>query len=262
MANSAPDQFQCPSCGRRFTWKPAFAAHNVKCTCGAVFNPKLPRNTAAPPNKRRGDPRAASPPVQSSAPSAAMASAHAAVVAREAQERSTAVVDIAAFPITHRAHPSVPEEDDPHRFRHFYFPLILLLAGAMIWLVLGIFSQPAAGRGIVFNIAMVIVTMACNTAVMLVAMIVAAYVLSVNCGQVGQVLIKLSAMAVFCGAIFVFIAQLDPHSLRGPILAWHVVVLFYWMLYSILFELDVQETVMSVAIVAIAQAVVAWVVMH
>ena len=63
--------------------------------------------------------------------------------------------------------------------------------------------------------------------------------------------------------IFLLIAQLDyKHSLRGPILAWHVVVLLYWMFFAILFDLDVQETVMSVAIVAMAQAVVAWIVMH
>jgi hypothetical protein len=246
MAEPTAGEFGCPSCGRRFAWAPQYRGRKVRCGCGIVFEPGQVEEAA----------RAAT--------AASMESAKAARMAREHREQSAAVAAAAAaFPTRTRRGQEFAPDEAPSPMRNFYLPVAMLGLGGLLWFGQGLLAPAVPGRGIVFNIAVVAVGMACNIAVMLAAMFVAAYVLGVNYGPIGQVVLKLAAMAVICGAIFLLIAQLDyKHSLRGPILAWHVVVLLYWMFFAILFDLDVQETVMSVAIVAMAQAVVAWIVMH
>ena len=44
MASSREDRITCPSCGRRYVWKPQFAGRKVRCKCGESM--RMPKPTA------------------------------------------------------------------------------------------------------------------------------------------------------------------------------------------------------------------------
>jgi hypothetical protein len=46
----------------------------------------------------------------------------------------------------------------------------------------------------------------------------------------------------------------DQYSVRGLVLALHVVVILYWIGFTYLFALDMQETMLAVAIITLMHA--------
>lgn len=82
-------------------------------------------------------------------------------------------------------------------------------------------------------------------------------------GSVPVTVLKLCAIAVFGSIVFAVIAALlSSDDLRGMILAWHVVLLFNWIMFSMMFHFDLQESLFAVALVGILQAIAACALWH
>jgi hypothetical protein len=167
------------------------------------------------------------------------------------------------FP-TRRRNAVTQEMTDPerHPVRDFYAPIVLLIAGVLAWFGLGLFAPLYPERGLWISAAVILTAFITNLALLLSGVFLASMILSINFGSLSQAILKLSAIGTFAGAIFMLFARLDIRSMRGPIMGWHAVVLLYWFFFSNLFELETQETLLTVAIVAFTQAAGACIVLQ
>ena len=101
------------------------------------------------------------------------------------------------------------------------------------------------------------VFLALMTLTMLGGGVIAGVLLGIEFGPIGRVAFKFAGTAVFAGAVALAVAGMDKtDSLTGPIVAWHLVVILYWISFHLFFDLDLQENLLSVAIIALLQACV------
>jgi hypothetical protein len=150
------------------------------------------------------------------------------------------------------AHRVQEEQDTYSPLRHFYLPIALIIIGSLLWIAQAT-VQPLR-QNLIVSLALVLIMVVTSLAIMLAGAYVCATLLSVNFGSLGSAVLKFSAAAIFAGAIALFIARLDRADVRGLIIAWHAMVVIYWVCFYLFFELDLQETLMSVAIISLMQA--------
>lgn len=142
-------------------------------------------------------------------------------------------------------------------FKSFYLPIAMIAAGMLFRLGQLLLSSRAGGLAVALG--MVGFEIVLGVAIMLLGALIAATVLNVNFGSVGHAALKLCAIAICATAVGHFVASIDkiPDGITGPIVALHIMILMYWGLFSYLFDLDLQETIMSVALIGFLQASVA-----
>src|SRR6266700_3953176 len=135
------------------------------------------------------------------------------------------------------------EESEYSAGRDLVFPLCMLVAGLAIWsvqtLLRPLASSTAAGLLLGFFLFV------CMVVVML---------LGANYGSLGSAVFKLAATAILASGAFVFCASLDMTTGRGPITGWHAAILIYAIAFKTMFDLDWQETLFTVGIIALLQA--------
>jgi uncharacterized membrane protein YfcA len=100
---------------------------------------------------------------------------------------------------------------------------------------------------------MVVLAMVLNVGLSFAALVMAASFVGVDLGRWSQAAVKIAAIGTLAGAIGGVLSGLDMKLLNGPVLALHVVVLVYWIMIYMFFDLDVQETLLTVAIVTAFQ---------
>ena len=135
--------------------------------------------------------------------------------------------------------------------REMYLPIGLLLLGVGFRIGQVVIDSGGPGGGVAGATIAAIVGVVLNVGVTLAGVFVAAKVLSVDFGPVGELILKVTAVAVLGGAVGAFIVSLSPKDMTGPIVALHVLVVLYWILFYSFFEIDVQESLMTVAIVTL-----------
>jgi hypothetical protein len=93
--------------------------------------------------------------------------------------------------------------------------------------------------------------------VMLGGTALAGRILDIDFGSLGRAALKLCATAVFAAGVGSFVAAMDrdSFSIGGLVLAWNLSIILYWIAFAYFFSLELQETVLTVAIVGILQAV-------
>ncbi len=149
---------------------------------------------------------------------------------------------------------SAPEEAS--RFRDLVLPSGLLVLGMGIMIALGLYgvSGESNARAIALNavfLLLMILTMMGGGAI-------AGVLLGVDFGPIGRVAFKFAGTGAFTAAVALTVVGLDKSdSMTGPIVAWHLVVVLYWICFYLLFDLDLLENLVSVAIIAFMQAAVA-----
>jgi hypothetical protein len=144
--------------------------------------------------------------------------------------------------------------------REIVFPIIMIVAGLAIWSAQSLL-RPLAGS-IAAGLLLGFFLFVCMVVVMLIGVLASAKVLGTNYGTPGSAVFKLAATAIFASAAFVFCASLDMTSGRGPITGWHAAILIYAVAFKTMFELDWQETLLTVGIIALLQALSFLVILH
>lgn len=140
-------------------------------------------------------------------------------------------------------------------FRDFYFPLMLLILGLAAWIGQALFRPlgKSPGAGLVVSLILLVF----GVVIMLAGVFVAAKMLSINFGSSGSAAFKLVATAICGSAAFAIFASVNLQSAGGPIVGWHALILVYIIAFKTMFDLDLQETLLSVGIIGILQAIAA-----
>lgn len=161
-----------------------------------------------------------------------------------------------AFPRMRRAaHDMASDDDDASRFRDVYLPIILLAIGAIGRLTQMIHFTSTNSLTVGHAIALLVCELVICGAAMLVGVLAAAQILGTTFGEPKQMALKLAAMALFVAAAGYLIASIDHdrYSVRGALLAWHLVLILYFILFRVLFSLELSESLVTVVIVFLLQ---------
>src|SRR5439155_8468829 len=128
-------------------------------------------------------------------------------------------------------------------------PIGLAVVG--IGLRVGQFFLPGfTGENALVAIGVIALAVVLNVILMFCAVVVAAQFVDADFGSVHTAIIKLTGTSIVGGAVAGFMGSLDwGVGMQGPILALHAMLLVYCVLFYMLFDLDLQETVLTVVIV-------------
>ena len=284
MGSETGYRFLCPGCSASFGWKPQYAGRRIRCKCGQVFMPPDPATAAAAedpdPYDVSGEPPPAAPPRQApprQAPPrpaavpptalAPVAPVHApAAAAAAAPDR---LAGVAALYPGRRARPVAEEADagqEGSALKDLYVPIALLVLGLGMRVAQllaanenrankwgGDVGTPDDATKVVL---LAVFQMIISGGVMIAGATLAAALLNLNFGPLGRAAVKLCALAVFAAGVASWVAVFDQdrHSVTGLMVALHIVVIIYWVGFVYLFALDVQETLLAVAIISLMHA--------
>jgi hypothetical protein len=158
------------------------------------------------------------------------------------------------------------EPEEGSNLKNVYVPLVLLAVGLGLrvsqlvyananrsnkWAATGdAVAQP--GRAVLLALCELVI----STTIMVCGATVAAMVLDINFGPIGKAGLKLAATAVFATGVAGWVAIFDParHSITGLAVALHIVVIIYWIALAFFFSLELQETMLTVAIISFIQS--------
>lgn len=161
-----------------------------------------------------------------------------------------------AFPRTRRAaHDMAADDDDASAFRDWYLPIILLALGAIGRLMQMIRFTSTHELSVGFAVGLLICELVICGAAMIAGVLAAAQILGTSFGEPKHIAIKLAGMALFVAAAGYLIASIDTDrfSVRGALLAWHLVLILYFILFRVLFSLELSEALVTVVIVLLLQ---------
>lgn len=230
--------FGCPHCGKKFNYTEALKGKTVRCKCGKFFEVR-PQEVSAPDNDYAlVDEEIPLPPMAGESHQA---------------PAKPAVPMMHAIPVPRLAGIEPLQNIDTPAWKTHYLPIALLIAGLAIWIFGGVLT--ASGGHNAHAILRIGLLLAANVAVMMLGGLLVGTLLGVEFGPLGRVSIQFSSIAVFASAVAIIVSRLDKsHSMTGPIVAWLLIIIIYWALFSLFFELDVQETLLTVSVIAVLQA--------
>ena len=162
------------------------------------------------------------------------------------------------------------EEADPARegsnLKDLYIPLALLVLGLglrVAQLLVANNNRASKWGGDVDTpgdprkaVLLAVFQMIISGGVLIAGATLAAVILNLNFGSLGKAALKLCAIAVFATGVASWVALFDQgrYSVTGLMVALHIVVIIYWVGFVYLFALEMQETLLAVAIIFLLQA--------
>jgi hypothetical protein len=239
--------FTCTACGKHFAYKPQLEGKRVKCACGNVFTAL--RDRAEDEYDLAPDDAPSSP-----RPTPAPAQALPAVAAQHEQPRA-APVQISQDKVLQYAHAPPRREEDMElqkssSLMNLYLPIAMILIGVVLRIA-PFFIHGILQQGTLVMIAAAIGALVVNVVLMLCGVLIASQFLDADFGSLRSAVLKLTATAVVGGGAAGWLLSLDwAHGgVQGPLLALHAMILIYWIMFSMFFELDLLENLFTVAIV-------------
>ncbi|MGB7158973.1 MAG: hypothetical protein WBD40_12950 [Tepidisphaeraceae bacterium] len=238
----------CPECHKRYPWRDNLEGKKVKCKCGNVFEAALDLEGAVEPDDHTYDVSSDDDLFAGAQPAPPMPSATSAPVGSVAdaypQRRSKLLTYAHARPgESEQKRASSPLKD-------WYLPIGILGLGIAFRVGQVALESGAAGAGTAGLIGAATIGIVLNVVLTLVAVGVSAKLMSIDFGPLPELILKVAATAVLGGALAALTVSIFPKDdMNGPIIALHVVVVLYWILFYMFFEMDLQECLMTVAIV-------------
>lgn len=242
----------CPECHKRYPWRDSLEGKKVKCKCGNVFEAALDLEGALPDHDDRTydvaqdyvaptEPRAISTaaPIVPAAAGGSVADAY-------PQRRGGKVLTYA-----HATPAEAAEIGERSMLRELYLPIGVLAVGGACWVgQVMLASNAGTGASTAGLIGAAFFSIALSIVLTLVAVAVSSKLMSIDFGPIPELILKLTATAVLGAAVGALTLGIFPKDdMNGPIIALHVVVILYWVLFYTFFEMDLQECLMTVAIV-------------
>jgi len=249
----------CPKCHKKYPWRDNLDGKKVKCKhCGHVFEAALDLDGQIDEDDRTYDVAADDDPFAGAQPAPPMPAAPAPIapagggggmgggsIADAYPQRRSKVLTYA-----HARPGEMEQKRASSPFRDWYLPIGVVLVGAMCWVGQMIFEHGSAGTGTGALIGAAVMVIAINVVLTLMAVGVSAKLMSIDFGPLPELILKVAATAMLGGALGALTISIFPKDdANGPIIALHVVVILYWVLFYMFFEMDLQECVMTVAIV-------------
>jgi hypothetical protein len=234
----------CPHCRLRIAWQQKLEGKRIKCKCGNIFegaldldeNPEAentydlaPDALPIAPDLARHDASVVSPP------------------------RAAAFSDGRVLSYAHARPDEVEQRRMLAPLRDLYLPIGLLVLGVAFRAGQVMVDSGRAGTGVTGALGAATVGVVLNVGLTLAAIFVASKLMAIDFGSVGAMILKSTAMAILAGAVGALIVSISPKDMTAPIVALHVVVILYWVMFYNFFEIDLQETLMTTAIVTVFQ---------
>ena len=223
--------FNCPKCSAELLWYPQAAGRRVSCPCGHVF---------VAPTRSAVVNEPAPPP-------------------RESPKRAESLASIYGRPRRR----IVEDDETGGPIRNWVIPSILIGLGLFVastqvtWRPKEIpFKMDLSPVQMLVILAAVVITLLATVGAI-------AALMTIDLGRTGPAIYKLCSIPLFAGPIALAVARLDsaPMSITGPLMGWHLLVLIYWGAFSLLFKLELWETILICFTVALVQALVLWAIM-
>ena len=229
--------FYCGHCNKQFPWSSERAGQTVFCSCGnPVRVPRAPHGSAAPP-------------------------VVASVAAPNEAAEPVATADLRDNPVIRYRTQPVEEEAANWRgsirgseLRHLIIPVSFMVLALVVRFGLVFATNDPAGKSMIVQAGVAAGTMALNTLTLFIALAGVARFTGAELGPLPLTLIKLAAIGMLGSVIMGVAAMYEMQGHSAGIIALHVLALLYWVLFSLFFELDLQENLMAVAIAGLLQA--------
>ncbi|HEV2293384.1 MAG TPA: hypothetical protein VGR35_05980 [Tepidisphaeraceae bacterium] len=240
----------CPNCHKRYPWRDSLEGKKVKCKCGNVFEAALDLEGALPDHDDRTYDVAADyvPPMEPRAMSTTapiMPAEIGSVASAYPQRRSGKVLTYA-----HATPAEAADIRERSMLREWYLPLGLLGVGLMCYVAQIVFSSDAAGTTAAGQAGAAFLGILLEIGLILAGVGISSKLMSIDFGPIPELLLKIMATAVLGAALWALTVSIFPKDdMNGPIIALHVVVILYWVLFYTFFEMDLQECLMTVAII-------------
>jgi hypothetical protein len=232
----------CPECHKRYPWRDSLEGKKVKCKCGHVFEAALDLEGFLPDHDDRTYDVAADyvPPSMEPVEGVGVGGS----VADAYPQRNSKVLTYA-----HASPAEAAELRERSVLREFYLPVGILLAGFVCYLAQILFSS-AAGSSAAGRAGAAVVGIVLEVVLILIGIGISSKLMSIDFGPIPEMLLKALSTAVLGAAMAALTLSIFPKDdMHGPIIALHVVVILYWVLFYMFFEMDLQECLMTVAII-------------
>jgi hypothetical protein len=250
MVAAMEARFACEECGKSYRWQPQLAGRVVKCACGKVMT--------APPTRpdADGDLYDFAEDVPSKQRVAAVARDPGPMPTTPAKAGEGAVASFSkTIEYQKPTTPGNPTEIDrlfPDRVRDLYMPLVLIGAGTLVHIIYamiqvrgGAYSLPHAMTRLCWSVVV-------DTAMMLVAILIAGKARGINFGPLPVAIIKLCAVSLTPSAVAIVVL---PFAILLPFLGWILAVLVqfcaYFAVIGALFDLDQNDTWYCICVIFI-----------
>jgi hypothetical protein len=259
---------ECPGCGKRFSVAAQHAGRRGKCkACGVMVTIPAPAQPAQQDDLYDFAPGANVPPSgpqPTPLPWAQAAEPPVLAYSRPAPKRAGQAAQF---------DPSDPFEGN--KFKNLYFPLALIASTALF----NFFSDSVLTHnstiGMVAASVKMVIKLAVEIPVMLIACLLAVKLLDAAFGPLGPAIIKLSAIALAPDAVqdmIVLVAYLLGHASRNPrdipvdtaigaIIGWLISLIVYFKLFMYFFDLELGEAYRLIIFVWFVRLVLVWLVM-
>lgn len=239
MNTFASINFPCPECGAMFALTAKVASRKIQCPCGRVFvAPPMPELPEEPePYDIDGNQAAAGSQAMSSPVGRGTGGGHAELYPQ------------------HRVRSLSTDDSEPEfsAVRDRVVPIVLLAAALSLRVGEIPYDRTLGGANLAAALGVMVFQIVLAVALMLGGVLVASKILATNFGPVGTALLKLSGMAIFAWAIGAAIVVALNYEIRAYVIAIHVIFIIYSVTFWMLFSLDVQEAILTVAICALLQ---------
>jgi hypothetical protein len=242
--------FACPQCGKQFVWVGRIAGTRVNCTCGRGFvapieAPALPKGAESSDTYDIAD-----DPLLEELPS------------RTAQKRMQTPT-LTYESKTSRSGTTIGDILGQLRTKSVIIPAVVVVCGITFRFLMPLFISSGGNARSGAGAALILVALLLNVTTMLLGVLIVARFTGSDLGSMPVAIARLCAVAVLGTVLFAVVTTIDnSDGSRGMIIAWHVVFLFNWIAFSFLFEMDIQESLFTVALVGLMQAGVACALWH
>jgi hypothetical protein len=157
---------------------------------------------------------------------------------------------------TRRGEDQEPEDDDHGQVRSYVIPGLLGAIGIGILLTQVTWTPPEIPKRIMIGPGEMFAIAVFGVAVAIAAVMLAAKLLDYQLGTINIAVIKIAGVSLLATSLALPMIKLDKTSfdLSGFSLGWSFMLGTYWIFIPILFKLEIQETMLTVFLIAVGTA--------
>ena len=162
-----------------------------------------------------------------------------------------------------RAAEEEPEDENGGIVRRFILPLILLGIGGTILFFQIQWVEPEIPKRVVYTPMTMMFIVSLAVVIALGALLLASKWLEYTIGDLNTAVFKIASVAVFATSLALPMLKFDKSALdlTGFSMGWSFMLIAYWVFVPILFKLELNETLLTVGMIVMTDAVIMGVVL-
>jgi hypothetical protein len=224
--------FKCPKCSAELLWNARVAGHKVSCPCGHVF--VAPMRAAVLAGDVEPEPEREPPKRKEELDRLWM------------RPRKRVVVD--------------DDEEKSGPIRSWVVPSILIVIGLMITMTQVTWEEKELPKIVDLSFAQIMMIVLAMVVTLYASVALVTYLMNIDFGRLKPALYKMLSIPIFASALAITVARFDkdPQWITGLSMAWSVMILCYWVLFSVFFKLELWEVLVVSFVVSVVQAGALW----